>query len=92
MIGKKIQPILKEIEDTLWEFEAHSGEKPNFPEESLASATKIFMSVMMDKLYELNIKEEMDLETSSAMAEKCGEDIRKIIKVYTGKDSHDFYK
>ena len=92
MIGEKIHPILKEIEDTLWEFEANLGLKPNYPDESLPAATKIFMSVMMDKIFDLQTKENMDMKDRGNMAQACGEDIRKIIKTYTGVDSHDFYK
>ena len=46
MIGIKLSPILKEIEYTLWEFEANnSNQRPQYTDEALRSALKIFMSV-----------------------------------------------
>jgi len=91
-IGQKIQPILKEIEDTLWEFEAFNGSKPCYPEEAIASASKIFISVLMDKMWELQEKEKMDLEDRSNMAEKLGGDIKSMLKTYLNVDSFEFYK
>ena len=72
MIGEKIQPILKEIEETLLEFEANTSTKPNFPVESLISATKIFSSVLLDIMYDLQDNEKMTLENRCNMAIKAG--------------------
>ena len=91
-IGEKINPILCKIEDTLWEFEANRAMKPNFPKESLRAASKIFMAVLMDKIFELQTEEKISMEDRMKMAEQAGKDIRKLIKTYTDIDSHDFYK
>jgi len=91
-IGEKINPILQELETTLWEFDAFNCGKPCYPNESLRAATKIFVSVLMDKIYDLQDKENLDLEDRENMAQKAGEDIRKLIKTYTNIDAHDFYK
>jgi hypothetical protein len=50
------------------------------------------MSVMLDKLWGLSQSEWLDLETSGAMATKLGNELRQMIKIYTGLDSYDFYK
>jgi hypothetical protein len=50
------------------------------------------MSAMMDKIWELQSKEEIDMNTRGEMAKKCGEDIRRIVKVYTDIDTYDLYK
>ncbi|HEY9342152.1 MAG TPA: hypothetical protein VIQ23_11255 [Hanamia sp.] len=92
MVGQKISPILSEIESTLWEFESRSGFKPEYTIEGFRAATKIFMSAMMDKIWELQSKEEIDMNTRGEMAKKCGEDIRRIVKVYTDIDTYDLYK
>jgi hypothetical protein len=92
MIGKKISPILEEIEDTLWEFEANNGQKPEFTIEGFRAATKIFMSVLMDKIWELQEDEKFIMPDRENMAQKAGEDVRKLIKTYTGIDCHDLYK
>jgi hypothetical protein len=92
MIGQKLQPILNELEGTIIEFNAFVGSKPNYPPESLRSATMIFMSVLMDKICDVQEFDKMDFDDREVMATKAGEDIRKLIHTYTGLDSHDFYK
>jgi len=91
-IGEKIDPILQEIETTLWEFECYNSNKPSFPDNSLRAATKIFASVLMDKMYNLQNSENFDLIDRENMATKAGEDIRKLVKTYTNIDTYDFYK
>lgn len=92
MIGEKITPILIEIENTLWEFEVENGSKPNYPIEAFRAITKIFMSVLMDKMFELQSNEEMRQEDREAMAYKAGEDLRAFVKKYTDVDTHELYK
>lgn len=58
MIGKNISPILEEIEKTLWEFEINNQIKPEYTIEGFRGAVKIFMSVIIDKMWEL-VKEEL---------------------------------
>jgi len=92
MIGKKISPILDEIEGTLWEFEANIGTKPEYTEDGVRAGIKIFMSVLMDKIWDLQEEEKIDQKTREAMATKAGEDVRQLIRTYTGLDTFDFYK
>jgi len=92
MIGKEISPVLVEIENTLWEFEAYSAKKPEFPIESLRASAKIFMAVMMDKMWELQEREGMPMEDRCNMAKKCGNDLRAFVKTYVDIDTVDLYK
>lgn len=92
MIGQKLSPILTEIEDTLWEFEMNNGIKPEYSTDGFRAATKIFMSVLMDKIWELQSDEKIDLQHRIEMVEKCGQDVRNLIKTYTNIDTHDLYK
>jgi hypothetical protein len=88
-----ITPILNELEDAMWEFEVNNvGIKPNFNDSALRSASKIFMAIMLDKMYNLQDVEKMNLEDRCNMANKLGEEIRKIVKIYTNQDTFDFYK
>ena len=89
MIGKKLQPILNEIEGTILEL---NGVKLNYPKESMRSSTQIFLSVLMDKMNDKQIKDGLSLEHSCEMATRCGEELRGLIKTYTGFDSLKFYK
>lgn len=92
MIGKQLSPILEEIEQTLWEFDLYKGIKPDYNDKALPAAAKIFTSVLLDKMWELQQDESISMQDRMNMATKAGEDIRKIIKIYTGIDSHQFYK
>jgi hypothetical protein len=92
MIGEKISPILSEIESTLWEFEARYEKKPGYTTDGFRASIKIFMSAMMDKIWDLQENEKIDFETRCNMAEKCGQEVRKIVKTYTNIDPHDLYK
>jgi len=92
MIGTKISPILNEIEDTLWEFEAYSGNKTEYTIEGFRSGCKIFMSVLMDKMWELQEKENIPMEERENMVHRAGSEMREIIKKYTDIDTHDLYK
>lgn len=91
-IGQKLSPVLVEIEDTLWEFEANRGIKPGFTNEGFRAAIKIMMATLMDKMWELTSDENIDLETRAKMAEKAGNDFRQFIKTYTNFDTHEMYK
>ena len=92
MIGQKISPILVEIEETLWEFEANIAQKPGYTLEGFRASVKVFMSVLMDKIWELQSDEKIDIKDRENMVEKAGQDVRKLIKTYTDIDTHDLYK
>jgi hypothetical protein len=92
MIGKKLSPVLVEIEETLWEFEVHSNSQPDYTTEGFRAATKIFMSALMDKIWNLQSNEDMDMEDRIKMVEKAGNDVKNIIKIYTDIDTHELYK
>ena len=92
MIGKELSPVLVEIEETLWEFEVHSNSQPDYTTEGFRAATKIFMSALMDKIWNLQSNEDMDMEDRIKMVEKAGNDVRNIIKIYTDIYTHELYK
>ena len=92
MIGKKLSPILIEIEETILEFEANNGSKSEYTEEGFRAALKIFMSVLMDKIWELQENENIDIQDRLNMVLKAGKDIRKLIKTYTNIDTFDLLK
>jgi hypothetical protein len=89
MIGKNLTPILNELEATILEFK---GNKPNYGDSALRSASQIFIDVVMDKMFDLQESENIPLEERSVMAKKCGLEIRKLLKTYCNVDSYDFYK
>lgn len=92
MIGEKLSPILMELEDTLVEFELNFGYKPEYTIQGFRAVTKIFMSVVLDKMWELQNWDNLSQYDRENMATKCGEDLRKFIKTYTDIDTFDLYK
>jgi hypothetical protein len=92
MIGKQISPILVEIEETLWEFEAEAKMKPEYSLEGFRATVKIFMSAILDKMWEIQNWDNMQFENREIMAEKAGQELRKFIKTFTGVDTHQLYE
>ena len=90
-IGQKLSPILEEIEGTLLEAEAF-GDKPEYTQNGFRAAVKIFMSALMDKMWDVQEKEKLDMTDRANMATKSGEEIRKLIKTYTDIDTFKFYE
>ena len=48
----------------------------------------IFQTALMDKMYDNQEYDKMSIEDRSNMATKCGLDLRKLIHIYTGLDTH----
>ena len=91
MIGKKLSPILEEIENTIWEFEAYNGCKPNYTLEGFRASIKIFMSALLDKFFEKQQAEGVNQEDCLKAVEKLGKDLRDLIFNATGVDTQKLY-
>lgn len=91
MIGKKLSPVLEEIEATLWEFEANDGGKPNYSFEGFRASAKIFMSALVDKFFEKQQAEGATSANTLKAVEQIGNDIRALIFEATGLDTALFY-
>lgn len=90
--GHQLSPILVEIENTIIDHEAGIDSKPCYGIDGFRAATKIFMSALMDMIYELQQRENIDKPDSLNMAEKAGNDLRKLIKIYTNIETRELYK
>lgn len=91
MIGQKLSPILEEIEAAIIEFDCYQNTKPNYSDTAIRASSKIFLSVLIDKMWELQEKEKIPQNERVAMAGKCGAELRKLIKTFCNIDSFDFY-
>lgn len=91
-IGKKISSILTDVEEAIWDHDYYLGIPPEYTDEGLRAATKIFMSVIMDSMYKLQVNEDLTQEDKENMAKKCGKDLRSFVKTYTDIDTHSLYK
>lgn len=92
MIGKQLSPILAEIEASIIEFDCYANTKPHYTNDALRAAGKILLSVIMDKMWDMQEEDNMKREYRMEMAQKCGEELRQLFKTYCNVDSHDFYK
>lgn len=91
--GKNITPILEHIANGMWEIDASEILQPyEYGEVALRAASKIMMSVCMDKLWAKQEAENASREERYAQATALGNDFRKLIKKHLGVDPHDFYK
>ncbi len=92
-IGEKITPILEELEMTILENQINLPNlPPNYPTEALPAACVILSSVIMDKMWILQKNEKMTDKNRLEMAQYVGTELRKLIKVATGIDTHKIFK
>ncbi len=61
--------------------------KPNYSDEAMLNSCLIFQSVLMDKIYENQNYDNMDLKQRLEMVESAGKELRKLIHTYTGLDT-----
>lgn len=78
------EPILKEIATGMLE---KAEMKPNYSDEAMLNSTIIFQSVFIDKIFDNQNYDNMELEDRLKMAKSAGEDLRKLIHTYTGLDT-----
>jgi deoxyadenosine/deoxycytidine kinase len=81
------ETILKEVASGMLET---AEIKPNFSNNALLDATLIFQTVFMDKFYDKY--KDYTLENQEYFANKAGKELRKLIKDFTGLDTHELTK
>ena len=92
MIGKRLSVILSEIEMAILEFEVNVARPLQYSDEGFRAAVKIFMSAMLDKMWKLQEDENIDINSRTEMANKLGNELRNLVRVYTNIDTHNLYK
>lgn len=90
-IGEAISPILSEVEEALWEHEAMNAGPPMFTDDGMRASIKIFMSVLMDRMWRLQRNENMSMEDRMKMAETLGSEMHKMVKTFTDIDTKELY-
>jgi hypothetical protein len=91
-IGKQLSPLLEEIEMTLWQHEAIQGSPPEFTMDGFRAAVMIFSTALVDKVWVLQNKENLELQDRIDMVQKCGEEIRRIVKTFADIDTQTLYQ
>jgi len=64
--------------------------KPNYTNREFMNAVIIFQTALMDKMYDNQNYDKMNVEDRLNMAESCGLELRKLIHTYTNLDVHKF--
>jgi len=62
--------------------------KPNYTNREFMNCLIIFQTALMDKIYDNQDYDNMDIENRLEMADACGLELRKLIHTYTGLDTH----
>jgi len=92
-IGQQFTPILEEIESALWEFEyAMPNSRPVYDGTALRSASKIFMSALMDKMWAKQDEYDMPQKQRCEMATYFGNALHELIRDATDLNSKKFYE
>lgn len=90
-VGRVVSPVLEEIEAALWTYDSFAVDPPEYTMGGFRASIRIFASALMERLWMLQEKEQIDLEDRIAMTERCGQDIRNLVKVYTDIDTQTLY-
>ena len=67
---------------------AEGATKQNYSNRDFMNTLIIFQTALMDKIYDNQDYDKMDLKNRSEMANQCGMDLRKLIHTYTGLDTY----
>ena len=67
---------------------SQSGYKPSYSKKDFMNATIIFSTALMDKMYDMQEGERMNIDEREKMATSCGLALKNLIHTYTGLDTH----
>jgi hypothetical protein len=62
--------------------------KPNYSNRDFMNAIIIFQTALMDKMFDNQNYDGMELDDRMKMTQSCGVELRKLIHTYTGLDTH----
>lgn len=85
--SESINQSLIDIADAFDAAPDEAIEAINFTDESFRATIKIFSVAFFHKIWKLQEDENLDDDVRQAMAEKCGRDLRQLIKTYTNIDT-----
>jgi hypothetical protein len=83
--------VLIDLEEILLRHEATINTKPNYHPTAFRAACRIFLSAILDAMFDVQVYDNMDIEDRKLMAENCGNEIKKLIYKYTNIDTTKLY-
>lgn len=91
-LGIQISPILEEIEIALIEHQIAAQDILTFTDNGFRAAIKIFLDATLAKMWVMQENGNLSIEDKCNMAQKLGEELRKLIKIYTNIETHELFK
>lgn len=85
--SKELEVIANDILSQTAEAKGNEG-KPNYTNRDFMNCLIIFQTALMDKMFDNQCFDKMNIEDRCNMSTKCGMDLRKLIHTYTGLDTH----
>lgn len=79
----------EQLEEIALQFLKNAYTKPNFSNRDFMNIVIIFQTAIMDKMFDNQNYDKMNIEDRETMAENCGKDLRKLIYSYTNLDTHE---
>lgn len=91
-LGEQLEPTLFKIEDTLLAHACITQTPVLFTDDGFRAITYTFMSALTDKMWSLMEKENIPMPDRVQMAERCGNALHEVVRVYTGIDTKKLYE
>jgi hypothetical protein len=86
---KELETIADDLLNQNADADANGNEnKPNYSKRDFMNCIIIFQTALMDKMYDNQEYDDMNIDERLKMAESCGLALRKLIHTYTGLDTH----
>ena len=63
--------------------------KPNYTNRDFINTLIIFQTALMDKMYDNQEYDKMNIKNRLNMVESCGLELRKLVHTYTGLDTYN---
>ena len=89
--AEMVEPCLIDLEDIFIDYEANHLVKPRHSLNTFRAVSRLFASVMIDKIDDLQTHENIEFEDRMKMCQKFGEDFSKLIKIYADIDTKTLY-
>ena len=79
----------KELEALAMEFLKTGETRQKLSNRDFMNCVIVFQFGIMNKMFDLQEKEEMDFDNRAEMVTNCGAEISKLVKTYTDIDTHN---